>query len=139
MYELKTKVNDASVLAFLKGVENNKRKEDSLVILDVMTALTGEEPKMWGKSIVGFGSYHYKGKVQEGEWMRIGFSPRKQSLTLYLMNGYDDSKAILERLGKHKLGKSCLYINKLDDVDMEVLKELISASLSWMDEHYPRK
>lgn len=139
MYELKTKVNDASVLDFLNGVENDRRREDSLVILDLMTELTGEEPKMWGASIVGFGTYRYKGKVQEGEWMRIGFSPRKQNLTLYLMNGYDESGEALERLGKHKLGKSCLYINKLADVDMEVLKELINASLEWMDEQYPKK
>lgn len=139
MYELKTKVNDASVLDFLNGVENKKRKEDSLVILDVMSELTGEEPKMWGKSIVGFGSYHYQGKVQEGEWMRIGFSPRKASLTLYLMNGYEESEVLLGKLGKHKLGKSCLYINKLEDVKMDVLKELILESLSWMGEHYPQK
>lgn len=103
-----------------------------------MTELSGEPPKMWGPSIVGFGSYKYKGKTSQGEWMRIAFSPRKANLSVYLMNGYNEYGLILSKLGKHKIGKACLYINKLDDIDLEVLKELMKASLKYMDEQYPK-
>lgn len=137
MYELKTKVNDKNVLEFLHSVENEKRREDSLKILDLMTELTTEMPKMWGDSIIGFGAYHYKYKSgQEGDWMKIGFSPRKQNLTLYIMNGYDRYEDLLSKLGKHKLGKSCLYINKLDDINIEVLKTLILDSMEFMNTNY---
>lgn len=131
MAELKTQLNDGDVRAFLNSVEHKKRREDSLVLLDVFTEVTGEEAKMWGKTIVGFGSYHYKSErsSQEGDWMKTGFSPRKQSLTLYIMPGFKQYESLMAKLGKHKTGKSCLYINKLEDVDMTVLKELIKASM----------
>ena len=132
-YELKTKVNDADVIAFLESVDDPKRKEDSLAMLDIMSEITGEEPKMWGKSIVGFGSYHYVyASGQEGDWMAIGFSPRKQSLTLYIMSGFKAYDELMAKLGKYKTGKSCLYIKKLEDVDMDVLRKLIKGSFDWM-------
>jgi len=131
MAELKTQRNDGDVRAFLESVAHKKRREDSLVLLDVFTEVTGEEAKMWGDSIVGFGHYHYKSErsSQEGDWMRTGFSPRKQSLSLYIMPGFNKYESLMGNLGKHKTGKSCLYINKLEDVDMTVLKELIKASM----------
>lgn len=137
MYELKTKLNDGNVIEFLNGVDNNRRKEDSFVLLDLMSEITGEEPKMWGTSIIGFGKYHYKTKSGiESDWMSIGFSPRKQSLTLYIMNGYDQYQDLLNKLGKHKIGKSCLYINKLADVDMTVLENLIRDSFEYVQKNY---
>jgi hypothetical protein len=137
MYELKTKLNDGDVLAFLNSVENKKRQSDSYVILDLLKDITQEEPKMWGTSIIGFGKYHYKTKSGiESDWMQIGFSPRKQSLTLYLMDGYDKYGSVLEQLGKHKIGKSCLYINKIEDVNLEVLKSLLESSYQYVKENY---
>lgn len=137
MYELKTKINDGNVLEFLNNVENKRRKEDSLTLLDIMSEITKEEPKMWGDSIIGFGTYPYSNKSGfEGEWMKIGFSPRKQSLTLYIMNGYVHYDDLLGRLGKHRIGKSCLYINKLADINVDVLKELIEHSFSYVSENY---
>ncbi len=130
MSELKTQKNDESVEEFLNGVENDRRREDSFAILELMKAVTGEEPSMWGPSIVGFGSYHYKyASGREGDWMKVGFSPRKQNLTLYIMDGFNSHEDLLKKLGKHKTGKSCLYINKLEDVDQEVLKELVRQSV----------
>jgi len=130
MSELKTKKNDASVEGFLKSVENQKRREDSFAILDLMKAVTGEEPTMWGTSIIGFGSYHYKyASGREGDWMKVGFSPRKQNMTLYIMDGFKNYNDLLGKLGKHKTGKSCLYINKLEDVDLSVLRELVQQSV----------
>ncbi len=138
MAELKTKKNDASVEGFLIGVENERRREDSFVVLEMMKRITGEEPTMWGSSIVGFGSYHYRyASGREGDWPRIGFSPRKQSLTLYVMPGFSNYDDLLSRLGKHRTGKSCLYVNKLADVDMDVLEQLIRSSLDAMREMYP--
>ena len=138
MAELKTKKNDASVEGFLTGVENERRREDSFVVLEMMKRITGEEPTMWGSSIVGFGSYHFRyASGREGDWPRIGFSPRKQSLTLYVMPGFSNYDDLLSRLGKHRTGKSCLYVNKLADVDMDVLEQLIRSSLDAMREMYP--
>ena len=135
MAELKTRPTDESVQAFLEGVENQKRKEDSFQILDLMKVATGEEPRMWGDSIIGFGTYRYKYKSgKEGEWMLTGFSPRKQNLTLYIMSGFENYEDLLGRLGKYKTGKSCLYINKIEDVDQEVLKELVKLSADHMAE-----
>ncbi|WKZ49289.1 MAG: DUF1801 domain-containing protein [Anaerolineales bacterium] len=131
--ELKTKVNDASVTKFLNGVTDEQKRSDCFEILKMMKQVTKEEPKMWGSSIVGFGSYHYKGKSgREGDWMLTGFSPRKQNLTLYLMGGFDTHTALLKKLGKHTTSVGCLYIKKLDDVDKKVLKELIAASVKRM-------
>jgi hypothetical protein len=133
MAELKTKPTDSSVEAFLHSVENTRRCEDSFKVLQLMKEVTGEEPKMWGSSIVGFGRYHFKyASGREGDWMAVGFSPRKQSLTLYIMDGFGEYDALLGDLGKHRTGKSCLYINKLDDVDMEVLRDFVQKSVEHM-------
>ena len=139
MSEVKTKKNEASVEGFLKSVENEKRREDSFVVLDLMKEVTGEKPTMWGTSIVGFGSYHYKGASgREGDWMKVGFSPRKQNMTLYIMDGFGSYDSLLDRLGKYKTGKSCLYINKLEDVDQTVLRELVKQSFKSMSGASPR-
>ena len=129
MSELKTKKNNASVQGFLNSVEHEKRRTDSLVVLELMKKITGEEPAMWGDSIVGFGSYHYRyASGREGDWMITGFSPRKQSLTLYIMPGFEKYADLMEQLGKYRTGQACLYINKLEDVDLNVLERLISKS-----------
>lgn len=133
--ELKTKVNDASVTKFIEGVTDEAKRNDCFEILKMMQQVTKEEPKMWGATIVGFGSYHYKGKSgREGDWMLTGFSPRKQNLTLYLMSGFDTHTDLLKKLGKFSTSAGCLYIKKLDDVDRRVLKELVKASVKRMKE-----
>jgi hypothetical protein len=131
--ELKTKVNDESVEGFLNSVADKQKREDCFEILELMKQVTKETPKMWGSSIVGFGSYHYKGASgREGDWMLTGFSPRKENLTLYIMGGFDLYKDLLQNLGKYKTSVGCLYIKKLDDVDREVLKELVAESVRTM-------
>lgn len=136
-YEPKTKATEVSVESFLNGVADEKKRKDALEVLKLMTEITGEKPKMWGPSIVGFGSYHYKyASGQEGDWPVTGFSPRKTSLTLYIMPGFDRYDDLMQKLGKYKTGKSCLYINKLADVDMGVLKELVTASVAHMNKKY---
>ena len=103
-----------------------------------MHRVTGEEPVMWGPSIVGYGSYHYRyASGQEADWPVVGFSPRKQNLSIYIMTGFEASDALLSRLGKHKTGRSCLYVNKLADVDLEVLETLVRASVAEMKRMYP--
>jgi len=125
--ELKTKVTDKSVQDFLATVEDEDRRRDCYKVLELLRDVTGAEPKMWGDSIVGFGSYTYKyASGREGEWLVAGFSPRKKDLTVYILPGLlDETEEILGRLGKHKHSKSCIYLKKLDDVDSEVLKELV--------------
>lgn len=131
MAELKTKENDGDVTDFLNRVENEKRRQDSFVVLKMMTEATGEEAKMWGSSIVGFGQYHYKyASGREGDWFVIGFSPRKQSLTLYIMDGFAGYADLMQRLGKYTTGKACLYINKIEDIDQNVLRELVEKSVA---------
>ena len=126
MAELKTKENSKNVTAFLNGIENETRKEDAFKLLELIQDITGEMPRMWGTSIIGFGSYHYKyPSGREGDWFISGFSPRKQSLALYLCFDLNKYTRFLEKLGKHKTGKGCLHIKALDDVDMNVLKDLI--------------
>ncbi len=130
MAELKTKKNRGSVTAFLNAVEDNQRRADSKKIAKLMREVTGERASMWGESIVGYGSYHYKyASGREGETFVAGFSPRKQALTLYIMAGFSRYDDMLAKLGKFKHGKSCLYIKKLTDVDMDVLRELVAASV----------
>lgn len=130
---LKTQKNDASVEAFLGRVEPEGKRADSQEILELMCQVTGEEPAMWGNSIVGFGEYQYRyASGREGEWFLTGFSPRKQNLTLYIMSGFDEYEKLLAKLGKHKTGKSCLYINKLDDIDLDVLRDLVRKSVEHM-------
>jgi hypothetical protein len=129
MADLKTKVNDASVDDFLSAFPEETRK-DCYEILKMMKQATKAEPKMWGMNIVGFGSYHYKyASGREGDWMLTAFSPRKQNLTIYLMSGFERFGDLLKKLGKHSLGKGCLYIKRLSDVDKKVLKELIVESV----------
>jgi len=128
MAELKTKLNDASVTDFLNGIKDEGKRADSFEILKMMRQVTKLEPKMWGSSIVGFGNYHYKYKSgREGDWFVIGFSPRKQNLTLYGMGDWMQTE-LLKKLGKCKTGKGCLYINKLADVDVKVLKKLLKQA-----------
>ena len=131
--ELKTKINDASVDDFLNSVTDEQKREDCFEILRLMEQVTKEQPKMWGASIVGFGSYHYKGASgREGDWLLTGFSPRKGNLTLYILGGFDLHQDLLKKLGKHKTSVGCLYIKKLEDVDKKVLKELVAESVKRM-------
>ncbi len=137
MAEAKTKKNRTDVKAFLSSIEHARKREEAFQILDMMTELTGEEACMWGASIVGFGTYHYVYESgREGDFMMAGFSPRKQNLTIYIIPGFKKYDAILARLGKFKTGSSCLYINKLADVDMDVLRELVMKSYTDMVKKY---
>jgi len=137
MAELKTKETKASVEKFLNTVSDKKKREDCFKILEMMKQVTKEEPKMWGSSIVGFGNYHYKYESgNEGDTCITGFSPRKQNLTLYIMPGFERYEELMKKLGKYKTGISCLYIKKLEDVDMKVLKELVASSFKYMKEKY---
>jgi len=129
MVELKTKLNDASVIDFLNGITDEAKRADSFEILKMMRLIAKQEPKMWGSSIVGFGSQHLKYESgRELEWFTIGFSPRKQNLTLYGMGNWLETD-LLKKLGKHKTGVGCLYIKKLADVDVKVLKELLKQAV----------
>jgi hypothetical protein len=129
MAELKTQPSDASVEEFLNTISDETKRRDSFIILDLMRKVTGAEPRMWGSSIVGFGEKHYRYESgREIDWFVAGFSPRKQNLTLYLTYGDLQNSELLQKLGKYKTGKGCLYINKLADVDLAVLKEIIDQS-----------
>ena len=133
MAELKTRLNDGNVEDFLNGVTDDKKRQDSFAILEMMKSITGEEPKMWGNSIVGFGSYHYKNASgREGDWFKTGFSPRKQSLTIYIMSGFRRYEELMTNLGKFKTGVSCLYVKKLEDVDRPTLETLIEESVTYL-------
>ena len=135
MAELKTKPNDQDVEAFLNGVEDEDKRQACFTVLKIMQDVTGADPKMWGDSIVGFGTYRYKyASGREGEWMLTGFAPRKRNLTLYIMSGFDEYDALLADLGKYSTGKSCLYIKKIEDVDLDVLRELVDQSVKHMIE-----
>lgn len=139
MAELKTRVNDASVDKFIKGIADEAKREDSYRLLEIMKEITGQEPRMWGSSIVGFGKYHYVYETgREGDWFVTGFSPRKQNLTLYIMPGFEEYDELLDKLGKHSTGKSCLYVKRLEDVDVKVLKQLISKSVKRMKKTNPK-
>jgi hypothetical protein len=133
MAEPKTKETNESVSAFLGKIADKQRREDCFAVVDIMRAVTKEEPKMWGTSIVGFGRYHHKGASgREAEWPITGLSPRKAALTLYFMGGFESSPELMERLGKYKHSKGCLYIKKLADVDVSVLKKLVAQSVKFM-------
>ena len=125
---LKTQKNDAGVDKFLAGITDEQRRTDCLNVLELMKELTGEQAVMWGKAIVGFGSFHYRGKTSEGEWFHVGFSPRKQNLVLYLHCELEKQADLLKKLGKHKIGKSCLYLKRLDDIHIPTLKKLIKKA-----------
>jgi Domain of unknown function (DU1801) len=143
-YEPKTKVTDTDVRAYVAAVENDNRRADAEQLLDLYADVTGLDAKMWGPSIIGYGSYSYETKSCAGEMCRAGFSPRKANMVLYLMSGYSDPvvgermAALREKLGKNKTGASCLYLNKLADVDMAVLRQMVALDLEWMDRKYPR-
>ena len=127
--DIKTKVNKASVTAFLNKVEDKQKRADSFEILKIMKQVSKKEPKMWGPAIVGFGSYHYKYESgREGDMPLLAFSPRKQYLTLYVLTGAEHEAPLLKKLGRHTRSKVCLYIKKLSDVDMDVLKDLITKA-----------
>ncbi len=131
MAELKTKPTTQSVAKFLNSIEDDEQRKDCKTIAKIMKQVTKSRPTMWGPSIVGYGSYHYKyASGREGDWFVTGFAPRKRDLTLYIMAGFSRYDALLRKLGKHKIGKSCLYIKKLEDVDIGVLTELIAQSVS---------
>ena len=142
-YEPKTKATEVSVRDFVATVENAVRRTDAETLLDIYADVTGMEPKMWGPSMVGYGSYDYESKSCAGTAMRGGFSPRKANLVLYLMSGYSHPETeakmatLRERLGKHKTGASCLYLNKLADVDVDVLRAMIELDWAWMNSRYP--
>lgn len=130
----KTVPTHASPHDFIKGVENEKKKKDAVRILQIMEEETGEQAIMWGESIIGFGAYHYKyASGREGDFLRVGFSPRKQNFSLYLLCGGDLLSEELKRFGKHKMGKACIYIKKLDDINEEVLREMIRKSYHHFD------
>lgn len=134
----KTVKTAASVKKFLDSVDNDTRREDAWQLLEIMEQASGEPAVMWGSSLVGFGTYHYKyDSGREGDFMRVGFSPRKQNMVLYIMPGFSNYEALLEKLGKHKTGKSCLYLNKLTDVHLPTLKKLVRDSLKAMQKKYP--
>jgi len=137
MAELKTKPSEEDVNAFIQTVQDPVKKSDSKVILEIMESITHENPVMWGSSIIGFGTYHYRyASGREGDWFLTGFSPRKQSLTIYIMGGFKPIEHRLKSLGKHKTSKGCLYIKKLSDVNIDVLKELIQLSVQNLKEKH---
>jgi hypothetical protein len=138
MAENKTRPTDQSVQAFLDNVPDEKKRRDSYQILELMKEATGEEPVMWGPSIVGFGQYHYKyASGREGDAPLAGFSPRKQNLTVYILAGFDGYESLMAKLGKHSTGKSCLYLKRLEDVDRAVLKELVIRSVEHVQKTNP--
>jgi hypothetical protein len=133
MADLKTVPNDQSVQAFLNQVEDDTRRQDCLALLRLMQEVTGQPPVMWGDSIIGFGRYQYHyASGRSGEWFWVGFSPRKQALTLYISAGFDHFPSLMERLGKYTTGKSCLYVKKLADIHLDTLRELIKQSTEHM-------
>src|SRR5690625_808032 len=140
MYELKTKETDESVIAFINKVDHERKREDAFKLLDIFTEETGYEARMWGPSIIGFGSYHYKHKSgHEGDAPLVGFSPRKAKISLYLATGDPDREAQLKDFGKHTTGKACVYINKTADIDLDVLKKMIHQSIAFLREMYPQQ
>ena len=140
MYEQKTKETDADVIEFIEAVDNPKKRQDAHKLLELFEQTSGYPAKMWGPSIIGFGSYHYVYKTgHEGDAPLVGFSPRKAKTSLYVTIEDKDRERLLEQLGKHTSGKSCVYINKTEDIDLDVLKQLIRQSIEFLQELYPDK
>lgn len=134
----KTQPTMNSIAEFLSLIEDEHRRNECQQLIDLMRQESGEEPVLWGSAIIGFGQYHYRYESgREGDFMRVGFSPRKRNLSIYIIPGFDPYQDLLQRLGKHKLGKGCLYIKRLDDVNVSVLAELVRQSLSDMKKRYP--
>lgn len=137
MSELKTKKNEASVTDFINKVEDERKREDSFKLIEIMERLSGAPAKMWGGSIVGFGEYHYKYKSgREGDWMLVGFSPRKANISIYTMCDVETNKDLLDQLGKYKNGKSCIYVKRLSDINQDILEKLIVESIEQTKEMY---
>lgn len=142
MAELKTKQHDADVFGFINSfADTDQKRNDSFEISNIMRDFTGFEPKMWGDSIIGFGSYHYKSERsrQEGDWPLVGFSPRKAAISLYVYSGCSGQEDLLEDLGKFKMGKSCIYIKKLSDIDIDALKRIMKSTIEFLQEKYNKK
>ncbi|MFB3167219.1 DUF1801 domain-containing protein [Neobacillus sp. 179-C4.2 HS] len=140
MYELKTKQTDNSVIEFIEQIDSSKKREDAYKLLDIFSETTGYEAKMWGPSIIGFGSYHYKYESgHEGDAPLVGFSPRKAKISLYFAPGETKREELLKQFGKHTTGKACVYINKVADIDAAILKALINESVSFLQAMYPAK
>ncbi|WP_339169690.1 DUF1801 domain-containing protein [Paenibacillus sp. FSL R5-0341] len=138
MYKLKTTITDQSVIEFIELIENPKKREDAYQLLDIFTETTGYDAKMWGPSIIGFGAYHYKYESgHEGDAPLVGFSPRKAKISLYFATGDSEREDLLKNFGKHTTGKACVYINKIADIDVDVLKALIVQSVRFLKETYP--
>jgi hypothetical protein len=136
-YELKTKKNAGSVSGYINSITDDALRKDGKALLKIFKEATGKQPKMWGESIIGFGEYHYKyPSGQEGDWMATGFSLRKSGPTIYIMPGYSDYGVLLKKLGSYKLGKSCLYLKRLSDIDTDVLKKMIKAGLKDLQKKY---
>ena len=137
MAENKTKATGASVTAFINSIDDTQKRADARKVAAMMRKATGKRAKLWGPSIVGYGTYHYKyASGREGDFLMTGFSPRKQALTVYVIPGFENFEALMNKLGKYKTGKSCLYIKRLSDVDEKILEQLINRSVKYMREHY---
>ena len=135
----KTQPNDQSVGAFIDTVVNDKKQKDSQILLQLMQEITGEKPVMWGDSIVGFGHYHLKYESgRELDWMLAGFSPRKQNIAIYMMGGFENQEALLAKIGKAKNSVSCLYVKKLDDIDLDILREMVRLSVETIKKKYEK-
>ena len=133
----KTKPTTQSVAQFLDSVSDDKKRKDCKIVLQLMKRVTKKTPRMWGDSLIGFGTYHYKyASGHEGDYFVTGFSPRAQSLTVYIMPGFERFPTLMKKLGKYKTGKSCLYIKTLEDVDIAILEELIRKSVDYMEKKY---
>lgn len=135
MAELKTQVNDTDPITYLEKISDSQKRQDSFALLKLMQESTGAEPKMWGDSTIGFGSYHFRyASGKEGDWFLVGFKPRMSNFTLYIMSGFDRYDELLGKLGKHRTAKSCLYIKKLEDVDLDILSQIVKLAAEYMAE-----
>ena len=139
MADVKTKKNNTSALQFVNKIQDVQKKNDCKILLKIFEEVTKEKPKMWGTAIIGFGQYHYKSErsAQEADWPLTSFSPRKNNITLYIKPGFDENKELLKKLGKHKIsGGACIYINRLSDIDISILKKIIKNSFQIMKKKY---
>lgn len=138
MYEQKTKENDSDVMGFISEIQDEKKQKDTLLLLEIFKEATGLIPKMWGKDIIGFGNYHYKyASGHQGDSMLVGFSPRKNNFSIYLATGDAKRQELLDKLGRHKQGAACVYIDRVKDIDTDILKKLLIQSVEFLKETYP--
>ncbi|WP_234570719.1 DUF1801 domain-containing protein [Rhodohalobacter sp. 614A] len=137
MAENKTQPTDQSVKSFIEALDDQQKIADSYSLVKLMKEVTGCDPKMWGPSIIGFDQYYYKYESgREGNMLKAGFSPRKREFSIYIMSGFKRQEELLQKLGKHRTGKACLYVKKLDDIDMDILREMVEESVKYVDEKY---